>query len=98
MGAHALALGVPLITSNTREFVRIPGLRVKDWVAPDACERHAPTHLAPPLAGHLLPGYRATDAGRRDAIGTRGETWQSPPQYMCPGRARAGGQRHDLDR
>ena len=35
IGAHALALGVTLVTSNIREFVRIPDLRVEDWAAPD---------------------------------------------------------------
>jgi len=34
-GAHALALGVTLVTSNLREFARIPDLRVEDWAAPD---------------------------------------------------------------
>lgn len=35
IGAHALALGVTIATSNVREFTRIPGLRVEDWAAPD---------------------------------------------------------------
>jgi tRNA(fMet)-specific endonuclease VapC len=30
IGAHARALGVTLVTSNVREFRRIPGLRVED--------------------------------------------------------------------
>jgi len=33
IGAHALALGVTLATNNTREFSRIPGLKVVDWLA-----------------------------------------------------------------
>ena len=32
IAAHALNLGMPLITNNVREFERVPGLIVKDWV------------------------------------------------------------------
>jgi len=32
IAAHALALGVTLITNNQREFGRVPGLRVENWV------------------------------------------------------------------
>lgn len=32
IGAHALALGVTLVTNNTREFSRIHGLNVADWI------------------------------------------------------------------
>lgn len=31
IGAHALALGATLVTNNTAEFRRIPGLRCEDW-------------------------------------------------------------------
>lgn len=31
IGAHALSLGVTLVTNNIREFKRIRGLRVVDW-------------------------------------------------------------------
>jgi tRNA(fMet)-specific endonuclease VapC len=31
IGSHALAVGAILVTSNTREFRRIPGLTVEDW-------------------------------------------------------------------
>ncbi len=31
IGAHALSLGVTLITNNVREFKRIRGLKVIDW-------------------------------------------------------------------
>ena len=31
IGAHALCLGVTLVTSNTREFRQIKNLRVVDW-------------------------------------------------------------------
>jgi tRNA(fMet)-specific endonuclease VapC len=29
--AHAISLGIPLITNNVREFVRIPALNIIDW-------------------------------------------------------------------
>lgn len=32
IGAHALALGRTLVTNNSREFRRIDGLRVENWV------------------------------------------------------------------
>ncbi len=31
IAAHALAMGIVLITNNTREFNRIPDLRCEDW-------------------------------------------------------------------
>ncbi len=34
IAAHALALGLKVITNNTREFQRIPGLEVEDWSVP----------------------------------------------------------------
>ncbi len=33
IGAHALAMGAVLVTHNVREFRRIPGLAVEDWLA-----------------------------------------------------------------
>ena len=32
LAAHALAEGWTLVTNNTREFDRVPGLRVENWV------------------------------------------------------------------
>ena len=32
IGAHALSLGAALVTHNVREFRRIPGLTVVDWL------------------------------------------------------------------
>ncbi|GAB4063545.1 type II toxin-antitoxin system tRNA(fMet)-specific endonuclease VapC [Uliginosibacterium sediminicola] len=32
IAAHARALGVTLISNNTREFERVPGLRLENWV------------------------------------------------------------------
>ena len=31
IAAHALSLGVPLVTNNEREFKRVPGLQVEKW-------------------------------------------------------------------
>jgi tRNA(fMet)-specific endonuclease VapC len=33
IAAHAVSLGTPLVTNNTREFVRIPTLTIIDWTA-----------------------------------------------------------------
>ena len=33
IAAHALSLGVPLVTNNTKEFQRVEGLTVENWVA-----------------------------------------------------------------
>jgi tRNA(fMet)-specific endonuclease VapC len=32
IAAHTLALGVILVSNNQREFARVPGLRLEDWV------------------------------------------------------------------
>jgi tRNA(fMet)-specific endonuclease VapC len=32
IAAHALALGVTLVTNNERKFSRVPQLRVKNWI------------------------------------------------------------------
>ncbi|MGH2372053.1 MAG: type II toxin-antitoxin system VapC family toxin [bacterium] len=32
IGAHALALGLILVTHNLKHFVRIPGLRAESWI------------------------------------------------------------------
>lgn len=32
IAAHALALDITLVTNNVREFERVPGLRVENWV------------------------------------------------------------------
>ena len=31
IAAHAVSLGVPLVTYNLREFSRMPGLKVENW-------------------------------------------------------------------
>lgn len=32
IAAHALVLGLPLVTHNTRHFKRVQGLKVEDWM------------------------------------------------------------------
>lgn len=32
IAAHAIALNVPLVTNNTREFSRVPGLTINNWL------------------------------------------------------------------
>lgn len=32
IAAHAVSLGIRLVTNNVREFKRVPGLRVENWV------------------------------------------------------------------
>lgn len=34
IAAHALALGVTLVTNNVREFKRITGLKIENWTTP----------------------------------------------------------------
>ena len=34
IAAHAICLGIPLVTNNTAEFSRVPGLQVEDWTLP----------------------------------------------------------------
>lgn len=36
IAAHAVSLGVTIATNNSREFLRVPGLTVEDWVNPPA--------------------------------------------------------------
>lgn len=31
IAAHAVSLGIPLVTNNTREFQRVPSLNIIDW-------------------------------------------------------------------
>lgn len=32
IAAHAHALGVPLVSNNAREFERVPGLKLENWI------------------------------------------------------------------
>lgn len=32
IAAHAISLGVTIVTNNEREFIRVPGLRVENWL------------------------------------------------------------------
>jgi len=31
LAGHAIALGATLVSHNTREFMRVPGLAIEDW-------------------------------------------------------------------
>ena len=31
IAAHAVSLGIPLVTNNPREFLRVPSLKIIDW-------------------------------------------------------------------
>ncbi|WP_375402843.1 PIN domain-containing protein [uncultured Sphingomonas sp.] len=31
IAAHGLALGLPVVTANTRDFHNIPGLKIENW-------------------------------------------------------------------
>ena len=33
IAAHALGLGAVLVSNNTKEFSRVPGLKLQNWVA-----------------------------------------------------------------
>ncbi|MDR2875599.1 MAG: type II toxin-antitoxin system VapC family toxin [Methylobacillus sp.] len=35
IAAHALALGMTLVTNNTREFGRVRGLKIENWISGD---------------------------------------------------------------
>ncbi len=35
IAAHARSLGLTLVSHNLREFARVPGLEVEDWLAPE---------------------------------------------------------------
>lgn len=35
IAAHAVSLGVVVVTNNARDFAKYPGVQVENWVAPD---------------------------------------------------------------
>ena len=39
IAAHARALGVTLVTNNTEEFERVPGLSIENWTTPPRRKR-----------------------------------------------------------
>jgi tRNA(fMet)-specific endonuclease VapC len=46
IAGHARSQGLILVTNNTREFSRVPGLRLEDWATARLASRHDPG--APP--------------------------------------------------
>jgi tRNA(fMet)-specific endonuclease VapC len=34
LAGHALATGLTLVTDNSKEFTRVPGLQLENWVIP----------------------------------------------------------------
>ena len=34
IAAHALALNLTVVTANTREFDRVPNLKIENWLSP----------------------------------------------------------------
>ena len=38
IAAHALSLGMVLVTNNVREFERVAGLQIENWAQPDLSE------------------------------------------------------------
>ena len=38
IAAHALALGTTLVTNNMREFERVAGLKLENWIEPSLSE------------------------------------------------------------
>jgi tRNA(fMet)-specific endonuclease VapC len=39
IAAHARGLGITLVTNNTREFERVPGLTIENWTTPPRRKR-----------------------------------------------------------
>lgn len=40
LAAHAVALGVTLVTNNTRDFAKYPGVHTDNWLEPVQPDRH----------------------------------------------------------
>jgi tRNA(fMet)-specific endonuclease VapC len=57
IAAHAVALGVTLVTNNAREFARVPGLDVENWVE----------KTDSPQVHEAKKNYRIRRVGRRTA-------------------------------
>ncbi|HEY0876841.1 MAG TPA: type II toxin-antitoxin system VapC family toxin [Zeimonas sp.] len=47
IAAHALTLGCTLVTNNTREFARVPGLMLENWAEPRLMQPTASYFTAP---------------------------------------------------
>jgi hypothetical protein len=45
ISAHALSLPARLVTNNTREFAKVPGLQLENWV-PDSQSRTSERTIA----------------------------------------------------
>ena len=63
IAAHARSRDLTLVTHNLREFERVPGLRVEDWLAaPDPGDGRRTRPLGGP--SHELRRRRSPDTGR----------------------------------
>ncbi len=44
LAAHALYQGLTLVTNTTKEFKRVPDLRIEDWIEPDNSSARGKPH------------------------------------------------------
>ena len=51
IAAHARSLGLTLVSNNLREFERVPGLLLENWISPATLDTDPTTPALPPQAG-----------------------------------------------
>jgi tRNA(fMet)-specific endonuclease VapC len=51
IAAHARGLGITLVTNNTQEFERVPGLAIENWTTPPRASGRVPGRLTTPHCG-----------------------------------------------